>query len=224
LKLAEQQPGGAAAGQPPQPHHELRPGYVAIGNALTSFGLHGEIKVEPLTPFSERFDRGAKLWFAGEERTVERSRFNERGVVIVKLSGIDTPEQVAPLRGEYLQIPEAERAALPEGEFYSDDLLGLTVRTTDGRELGAVVELLPTGANDVMVVRAGNDEQLIPLIADVVTAIDLAERSITIEPLPGLLNESPDPTLPPKRHFDPQLLRRQRRRKPRPAGPTTPSA
>lgn len=221
--MAEPPPGGATP-DAPQPRHELQPGYVAIGNALTSFGLHGEIKVEPLTPFAERFDRGAKLWFAGEERTVERSRFSERGVAIVKLSGIDTPEQVAPLRGEYLQIPETERATLPEGEYYSDDLLGLAVRTTDGRELGTVSELLPTGANDVLVVRAGDEEQLIPLIADVVVAIEIAARTITIEPLPGLLNDAPDPSLPPKRHFDPQLLRGRRRPRPRPFGPTAPSA
>ena len=195
---------------------------MAIGSALTSFGVRGDLKVEPLTPFAERFQRGAKVWFAGEERTIERSRFNERGVAILKLSGIDTPEQLAPLRGEYVQIRETERVELPADEYYSDDLIGLAVRTADGRALGTVRELLPTGANDVLVVAGDAGEQLIPLIADVVLAIDLNARLITIEPLPGLLNAPPDPDQPARPHFDPQRLRRQRR-KPA-AGPTTPPA
>jgi 16S rRNA processing protein RimM len=168
----------------------LREGYHAVGVALTSFGLQGEIKVEPLTAFADRFNRRRKVWFAGEERTIQRSRWTERGVVVLKLSGIDTPEQVAALRGEYLQVPEADRPSLPEGEYYQDDLLGLSVRTTTGEDLGTVAELLPTGANDVLVVRGEAGEHLIPLIDDIVVGIDMREHLIIINPLPGLLGDS----------------------------------
>ena len=163
---------------------------MAVGVVLTSFGLQGEMKVEPLTPFADRFNRRRKLWFAGEERTVQHSRVNERGTVVLKLSGIDAPEQVAALRGEFLQVPESTRPPLPEGEYYRDDLLGLAVRTTGGDDLGTVIDLLPTGANDVLLVRGEDGEQLVPLIDDIIVAIDLPARLITIEALPGLLGDS----------------------------------
>ncbi|GEM_PF-23882 len=171
---------------------EVREGFVAVGVVLTSFGLKGDLKVEPLTAFAQRFDPGAQLWLAGEERTVEHSRW-QRGIVFVKLRGIDTPEAVAPLRGYALEVPQAERAALSADEYFQSDIIGLRVLTSGGEELGRVREFLPTGANDVLVVEGPRGEVLVPMIEDVVQAIDLHAGTITIEPIEGLL---PEPRVP----------------------------
>lgn len=173
-------------------------GFVAVGFVRTSFGLRGELKIEPLTPFAGRFAPGAMLWLGGVERRVERSRQVER-TVVVKLTGIDTPEAAAAFRGQYLQVPESDRPPLPEGEFYRADIIGLAVVTTGGEVLGEVTEFLPTGANDVVSVRGPRGEVLVPLIEDVVQRIDLTARTMTIEPLPGLLPE-PRPPRPPRRY------------------------
>src|SRR5438093_336493 len=74
-----------------------------------------------------------------------------------------------------------------EDEFYYHEVVGFRVETTGGESLGAVAETFPTGLNDVWVVRGGGREHLIPVVADVVRAIDRAARRIVIEPLPGLL-------------------------------------
>ena len=66
---------------------------------------------------------------------IERSR-RQGATVYLKLSGIDTPEEIAPLRGEYLQLPEQERPQLDAGEFFQSDILGLSVETTAGVRLG----------------------------------------------------------------------------------------
>ncbi|HEY7295254.1 MAG TPA: ribosome maturation factor RimM [Dehalococcoidia bacterium] len=161
---------------------------MAVGVVLTSFGLKGDLKVEPLTDFPERFEPGEQLWLAGKRRTVERSRW-QRGTVFVKLRGIDTPEAVAPLRGYPLEVPQAERAALEEGQYFQSDIVGLRVRTSGDEEVGQVTEFLPTGANDVLVVHGPRGEVLVPMIADVVQAIDLVAGTITIEPIDGLLPE-----------------------------------
>src|SRR5213080_206622 len=68
------------------------------------------------------------------------------------------------------------------------EVVGFRVETTGGESLGAVAETFPTGLNDVWVVRGGGREHLIPVVADVVRAIDRATRRIVIEPLPGLLD------------------------------------
>lgn len=188
----------------------LSDGFVAVGVVLTSFGLHGDIKVEPLTDFPERYDAGQTLWLAGEPRRVERSRWQNR-VVYVKLSGIDTPEAVAALRGRYLELPEAERAPLQTNEYYQSDIIGLAVETVAGVALGRVVEFLPTGANDVLVVRGDSSTQpevLIPMIDDVVRDVDLAGGRLVVEPIDGLLPEPREPREP--RRPMPRYLRGRR--------------
>src|SRR5690348_14741704 len=168
-KPATSAPKPAQRSAPSAP--DVREGFVAVGTVLTAFGLHGELKVEPLTDFAERFAPGARLWLAGEERSVAGSRW-QRGIVYLKLHGIDTPDAVAPLRGFPLEVPESARAELPADEYFQSDLIGLRVLTTGGEELGRVREFLATGANDVLAVDGPRGEVLVPMIADVVQAVD----------------------------------------------------
>ena len=80
---------------------------------------------------------------------------------------------------------------LGEDEFYQHDLIGLEVRTQAGEVLGEVAELLPTGANDVLVVQGPAGEWLLPLIEDVVQEVDLATREVVVELLPGIEPKPP---------------------------------
>lgn len=105
----------------------------------------------------------------------------------LKLGGVNDMTAAEPLRGAEVFIPRAEAPPLPEGHFFVQDVLGLRVVTTAGRDLGTVVDVLVTGANDVYVVRGEAGEVLIPAIRDVVLSIDPAAGLIRIEPIPGLL-------------------------------------
>ena len=78
------------------------------------------------------------------------------------------------------------RSALPKakrGEYYWTDLEGLAVRNTEGVEFGRVSHLFATGANDVLVARAGDGrERLIPFVTgQVVREVDLDAGSILVE-------------------------------------------
>jgi len=72
-------------------------------------------------------------------------------------------------------------------EFYYHEVEGFRVETTDGTYLGTVDETFSTGLNDVLVVRNADREHLIPVITDVIRAVDRNDRRIVIEPMPGLL-------------------------------------
>ncbi len=73
-------------------------------------------------------------------------------------------------------------------EYDCDEIIGLTVETTDGRLLGRIARVMFTGANDVYSVRGENGaEFLLPAIHQVVKDIDLEAGKMVIEPLPGLL-------------------------------------
>jgi 16S rRNA processing protein RimM len=109
-------------------------------------------------------------------------------LVLLQIDGVTTIEAATPLIGTVVAIPEADLPAVGPGEFYAYQLEGLDVVTSGGDRLGTVDHLIPTGSNEVLVVRDGTREHLIPVIADVVRQVDFAARRIVIEPLEGLLD------------------------------------
>jgi len=163
---------------------EIPPGYVAVGRVLGAWGVRGELKIEPLAPESV-LATGHTVSIAGRDYTIERSDRSGR-FVRLKIAGVDAREEAQLLRGTYLQVPEGDLKPLPEGEYYRFALVGLAVRSLDGRELGHVVDVLSTPENDVYVVKGPGGEVLIPAVDDVVREIDL-RTGITIEIVPGLL-------------------------------------
>ena len=94
-----------------------------------------------------------------------------------------------------LLIVEADPDELPEDpdEFYDHQLVGLSVRTVDGREVGTVAEMLHLPTQDLFAVkRPDGREVLIPFVEEIVPEVDLDERTVLVDPPPGLL-ELADP-------------------------------
>jgi len=168
-----------------RPSDEVPAGYVAVGRVLAPFGVRGEIKVEPLAP-PQTFAPGRGITLRASVREIESSR-RHKGAVLLKLAGIDTPEDVDAFRGEYLQVPKSDLAALEEGEYYRYELVGLRVVSTEGEELGEIAEVLERPANDVFVVRGPKGEALIPAVDDIVREVDVEGGVVTVEVVPGLL-------------------------------------
>jgi 16S rRNA processing protein RimM len=111
-----------------------------------------------------------------------------RSQVLLTLEGPTDRNAAEALVGARVLVAATALPPLGENEFYYHEVEGLQVVTTDGRVLGEVVETFSTGANDVWVVRDGAREYLIPVIADVVRAIDRSGRRIVISPMRGLLD------------------------------------
>lgn len=158
---------------------------VAIGYVVRPKGVRGEAVVEPLTGNVDRFDEV-------EEVTLERSgqppkrlriagwRIDGRGI-LVKFAGIDSPERIA---GEvskgYLTIPREEVPDPPEGSYYVFDLVGCRVEDEDGSELGKVADVQEMPSADLLVIRNGQKEVLIPLVGDFVTEVLVSERRVVV--------------------------------------------
>lgn len=165
---------------------------MAVGKIVRPWGLRGELKVESLTDFPERFDEGERLWLAGSEVTVLAVRW-QKNALYLKLSGIDTVEQAESWRDYLLEVPESDLHELDDDEYYLHQLLGLRVRTGAGQDLGTVHEVMPTGSNDVLVVRGPLGEVLLPFIDDVVKDVDLSGDGITVDLIEGLLDDASAP-------------------------------
>jgi 16S rRNA processing protein RimM len=157
-----------------------------VGQVIRPWGTRGQVKIEVLTDFPQRFRPGVRLLIDDRSYLCEAVTRPPKSLVL-KLQGVESPEQAEELRSALLEVPTAEAEPLPEGSYYYYQVLGLEVYTTDGDHLGQVAEILPTGSNDVYVVQGPRGEVLIPATAEVITALDLKAGRITIEPLPGLL-------------------------------------
>ena len=119
-------------------------------------------------------------------RVLEAQR--QKGQIILHLEGVSTRDQVEALIGQELQGDPGRFPALPPGEFYWFQVLGLPVLNAgDGALLGYLQEIMPTPGHDVYVVRQGEKELLLPAVEEVVTEINLEEGWIKVSPPPGLL-------------------------------------
>lgn len=169
---------------------DIAPGYIAIGQITSIHGVRGEVKVTLYTDHPERFSQKPVVYLGPEARPVRvLSARPHQGAMLVHLEGYANRDAADTLRGLWIQIPEADVAPLEEGEQYIFKLIGLHVTTTDGRDLGAVSEVLSTGANEVLVVQAEDgSEVLIPYISDAIAEERVDQGEIVVHPLPGLLD------------------------------------
>ncbi len=162
--------------------------YIAVGRILAPHGVRGEVKVEIMTDYPERFFKHPTL-YAGTGATplkVKSARYF-KSYVLLSFEGRPDRNSVEELRGEYLQIPMSEAAPLGDGEFYLFQAIGLEVVTDEGKRLGEVAEVIETGANAVFVVEGDEGEVLIPDTKEVVLGADLKEGVMTVHVIPGLI-------------------------------------
>lgn len=150
------------------------------------------MRVEPDTDFPDRLVglREIQLVLAGRPTSVRMETVRRTGDgLLVKIAGIESPEDVEAWRGALLAVPREAAAALREGRYFVFEIIGMSVVTEAGEPLGVVDEVIRTPANDVFVVHGPRGEVLVPAIASVVLRVDGARRGIVIRPMPGLLDD-----------------------------------
>ncbi len=96
-----------------------------------------------------------------------------QGILLIQLAGLADRTEAEGLRGELVSVKLDQAAPLKPGEFYHHQVIGLQAITDAGEELGSVVEIITTGANDVYVVRGpSGGEILLPAIKSVILKIE----------------------------------------------------
>jgi 16S rRNA processing protein RimM len=181
--------------------HTSSPGrLIALGEIVGTHGVRGLLRFHPYDPAASppptgrsvylhsRLIQGAEL-DPGEARCIVLEDARPHGsVVLLQVEGIASIEAATALVGRVLAVREDELPAPAPGEVYVYQLAGLDVVTNAGERLGIVERSFSNGANEVLVVHDGPREILIPMIAEVVRAIDLAGHRVVIDPIPGLLD------------------------------------
>ncbi len=166
--------------------------WATIGKIVAPFGLRGELKVFSLSDIPDRFVQLEKVYLGPDYQpfSIVSVRPYKATMVLLKLRGINNMTAAEPLRDSDIYIPMSELAKLPPDEYYQHDILGLQVSKLDGTLVGTIVDIIPTGGNDVYTVKTAEDKQfLIPAVKAIVKQIDLVRHVMYIDPIAGLLDD-----------------------------------
>lgn len=183
--------------------------FVEIGYICSVHGLQGEVRVKPRTDFPDlRFSQPGKRWLrqqvSGGEviqeiELVEARGYSREKTWIIKFNEIESVDQALKLVGSTILVPEEDRPELEEGDFYTRDLVGMTVILKEtGERVGTVVNVFNSGASDLLHVELkssvakqnpGDAGPLVwvPFVEAIVPDIDLQKREMLITPPKGLL-------------------------------------
>ncbi len=166
---------------------------VWVGRVVKAQGRKGQVRVHSSADQTSDFPIGDVIFLEnqhGEKKPFTIASFRHgRQVSILSFREVKGVEEAGKLVGCSVYVPKENLRVLPPGEYYQYQLLGMQVQTEKGIFLGMLEEILPTGSNDVFVVRREGEEILIPATEEVVLQVDLKGKIMVIRPLEGLLPE-----------------------------------
>ncbi len=167
-----------------------QPEFLVIAKIAKPQGRRGEVAAKILTDFPERFGALESVFLEGEgkdapprQHTLEKAWFH-KGRVILKFQGVDSITEAETLRGFDVLIRREERIPAPDGSFYFYELVGCRVverKAEIERELGTVEAVESAAGRDLLRVRSGEEEFLIPFAEQICRKINIAERRIEVD-------------------------------------------
>jgi 16S rRNA processing protein RimM len=169
-----------------------QPSFIAIARIARTRGNRGEVLADLYTDFPERFDSLEEVWLEWPNGTRERARLEScwyhKGRQVLKFAGTDSISSAERLVGAWLKIERAEAVSLPDGTYFDHDLVGCSVYSLDGKELGTVKEVLRISGNNQLVIAGGHGEFLLPAVAGFCRDISIEDRKILVELPEGLID------------------------------------
>jgi len=169
----------------------LSDNYLEIGIITRFQGNKGEVRVKATTDIPERFfdldtvylKRGDEL----KELEIEYIRFHKQFVVI-KFFDINSINEAEKLKNYQVLIDESEKYLLPEDNFYVDDLIDCDVYLESDKYLGKLIDVIDTSGTDIFLVKGQDKEYMLPASREMILEIDLENKKIIVDPIPGILD------------------------------------
>lgn len=162
-----------------------------VGAFTKTHGIHGEIKLFPMTDDVRRFKKLKKaIVDTGREQIeveIEGVKFFKQ-FVILKLKGYETIEDIEKYAGKGLFVTRDNAVKLNKDEYFIADLIDMDVVDESDEHLGVITDCMQTGANDVYVIALDDGrELLLPAIKDCIINVDIEGRTMKVHVLEGLL-------------------------------------
>ena len=161
-----------------------------IGQIVNSYGIKGFLKVVPFTDNVKRFDDLKTIYIEKNKKLseieIEEVKYH-KNLVLLKLKGIDDINDTLEFKNCYIKIDRKDAVELPEDTYFIVDLIDMDVTTDEGENLGKIVDVFPTGSNDVYVVKDELGKQiLLPAIGEVIKNVNILEKKMTVKLIAGL--------------------------------------
>jgi 16S rRNA processing protein RimM len=155
-----------------------------IAEIVGVHGLQGVVKLRSYSDARTLFEPGRRLHLENSDGQVQTlavawAKPHGKGMLLA-IEGVTERGAAEALIGSCLSVDKAALPDLDDGTYYWFELIGVSVYTTQGRYLGTLESILPTGSNDVYVVRNGDEEILLPALASVVQVIDTDQRRMEV--------------------------------------------
>ena len=162
-----------------------------IGQIVNSYGIKGFLKVVPFTDNVKRFDDLKTIYIEKNKKLseieIEEVKYH-KNLVLLKLMGIDDINDTLEFKNCYIKIDIKDAVELPEDTYFIVDLIDMDVTTDEGENLGKIVDVFPTGSNDVYVVKDELGKQvLLPAIGDVIKSVDVKNKKMVVHLIEGLI-------------------------------------
>lgn len=157
--------------------------FIEAGEIVTTHGVRGEVKVLSWLDSPEMLCGFERCRILGREYTMESVRV-QKTCNLVKLKGIDTPEEAQSLRGKVLEL---YREDVDDGVIFAAELVGVEV-FAGGEAIGKIAEVLDYPGNSVYVVR-GKGEYMIPAVKQFILSTDLEKNEMQVRLIEGMRSD-----------------------------------
>lgn len=163
-----------------------------VGALTKTHGVHGEVKVFPMTDDVKRFKKlKTTILDTGKEKIdleIEGVKFFKQ-FVILKFKGYDSIESIEKYCGKGIFVTRENAVKLNKDEYFVADLIDMSVADEDNNIIGKITDVIQTGANDVYDIELNDGRNLLlPAIKECVLNVDMDNSIMTIHILDGLLD------------------------------------
>lgn len=157
--------------------------YLEAGKIINTFGVRGEVKLDPWCDSAEFLKPLKTLYIDGAPRAVASSRVH-KGILIVRFADVEDVNGAMLLKNKIVYFARND-VRLPKGRHFVADLLGAAVVDEQGAEIGKLTEVLDMPAGQVYVVQ-GETEHTIPAVPEFILDIDADEKTIRVHLIEGM--------------------------------------
>lgn len=161
---------------------------IEVMKIVNTHGVKGEVKALYYADSPAFFKKVPYLYDKKDNKFHITSVKEHKGALLVTLEGVEDMSAAERLKNVSLYAKREDFPALPNGEYYLIDLIGLTAETVDGECIGEVVDVLEKAAQNLLVIKKGEKEILIPKCDAFVDRVSLDEKKIYITPIEGLID------------------------------------
>jgi 16S rRNA processing protein RimM len=161
---------------------------LVVGRIGRAHGVQGEATVEVRTDQpDQRFAVGATVSTEdGRNLIITGNRWHNK-ILLLSFAGITDRDQVEQLRDQLVST-EVNTEDQEPGEYHFQQLIGCQVKLEDSKDIGVVREIIQLPGQDLLGIDTPNGEVLIPMVKQMIIAIDIKAKLIVVNPPEGLLD------------------------------------